>query len=87
MCFTSTTTVNKFFSLIDCDKKYDYWYKHWLLNREEYSNFDLMQLGIRNGSLIQIDDDSEEVFSEDFLKKKFVTEEPSTNSFSGWGEF
>ena len=74
----------QFFSLVDSHKVYNYWFQHWNLNLEEYEDFYLTQLGIKNGSVIQIDDVNKEVFSEDFLKKKFVTKEPSTSSFSGW---
>ena len=78
--------MRKFISLVDPDKKYNYWFKHWLHNREEYSDFYLTQLGIRNGSLIKIDDDNEEVFSEDFLKDKNVPKISTPASSSGWGE-
>ena len=86
ICFTKTTTVEIFFSLVDCDKVCNYWFQHWNLNLEEYEDFYLTQLGIKNGSVIQIDDVNEEVFSEDFLKDKNVTKKSTPTSSSGWGE-
>lgn len=85
ICFTKTTTVKKFLSLVDSDKIYKYWFKHWLLNREEYSDFYLTQLGIGNGSVIQIDDVNKEVFFEDFLKDKNVTKKtPQPHPQARW---
>ena len=85
ICFTKTTTVKKFLSLVDSDKIYKYCFEHWLLNREEYSDFYLTQLGIGNGSVIDIDEVNEEVFSEDFLKDKNVPKKSTPTSSSGWG--
>lgn len=76
VCFTKTMIVSK----------YNYWFEHWNLNCEECKKFYLTQMGIGNGSEIEIDNLYEEVFSEDFLKKKFVTEEPSPTSSSDRGK-
>ena len=86
VCFTSTTTVEKFFSLVASHKIYDYWFEHWNLNLEDYEDFYLSQLGIKNGSVIMIDEVNEEVFSEDFLKDKNVPKISTPASSSGWGE-
>ena len=62
----------KLFSLVDCHKVYNYWFKQWNLNLEEYEDFYLTQLGIKNGSVIEIDDVNEGVFSEDFLHPNLI---------------
>ena len=86
VCITKTTTVKKFFSLVDSHKIYDYWFEHWNLNLEDYEDFYLSQLGIKNGSLIECDEVNEEVFSEDFLKNKNIAKKSTPASSSGWGE-
>ena len=85
-CASQAQQQWKFFSLVDSEKVYNYWFEHWNLNLEDYEDFYLKQLGIRNGSLIEIDDVNEEVFSEDFLKTKNFPKISTPTSSSGWGE-
>ena len=73
-------------SLVDSHKIYDYWFEHWNLNLEDYEDFYLSQLGIKNGSVIEIEEVNEEVFSEDFLKNKNIAKKSTPASSSCWGE-